>query len=237
VAAASRLTPSRVAAAGIGEFGLEVAERVAKSENGSLVTVDALENALVHGVMGIAAMWRPCPDLCERLDELAFQAGTPWLPIVMEHPRIRVGPWGAAPGGPCYRCYCWRRRQHDTQPQVTRALEAAYGASAAGGPTGYLPHHVTLAVGLARLSLREQATSGMEGAADRVLWVNVVTGRPAMHRVIPSHGCTRCRPDDRLGGRLSLSEVTALLAHRRPGGHGICGDDRSGEDRALGVGH
>jgi bacteriocin biosynthesis cyclodehydratase domain-containing protein len=220
VAAASRLTPGRVGVAGIGDFGLDVAGTIAKSEGGRMVAVDALENALADGLVAVAAMSRPCPDLCERLDELAFQAGTPWLPIVMEHPRIRVGPWGAAPGGPCYRCYCWRKRQHDTQPQVTLALEAAYGGGAAGGPTGYLPHHVTLAVGLARLCLHKQATDGTEAAAGRALWVNVNTGRPAMHRVIPSHGCTRCRPDDRLGGPLSLSEVAASLAHERPNGHG-----------------
>jgi bacteriocin biosynthesis cyclodehydratase domain-containing protein len=220
VSAASRLTPGRVAIAGIGDFGLDVAGMLATSGSGRMVTVDALQDGLAGGVVAVAAMWRPCPDLCERLDELAFRAGTPWLPVVMEHPRIRVGPWGAAPAGPCYRCYCWRKRQHDTQPQVTRALEAAYGDGAAGGPTGYLPHHVTLAVGLARLSLREHDTDGIDAAAGKALWVNVITGRPAMHRVIPAHGCTRCRPHDRLGGRLPLSEVVASLARDRPNGPG-----------------
>jgi bacteriocin biosynthesis cyclodehydratase domain-containing protein len=220
VAAASRLTPDCVAVAGIGDFGQDVAGTLAKSEGNIMVSVDALENALTDGVVAVAGMWRPCPDVCERLDELSFQAGTPWLPIVMEHPRIRVGPWGAAPGGPCYRCYRWRKRQHDTQPHVTLALEAAYNGGAACGPAGYLPHHVTLAVGLAKLSLQKQAAGGVAAVAGEVLVVNVITGRSAVHRVIPCHGCTRCGTDDRLGSRPPLSQVMASLAGKGPNGPG-----------------
>jgi bacteriocin biosynthesis cyclodehydratase domain-containing protein len=212
VATASRLTPARVALAGIGDFGLDVAGMLAKSEGSSLVTVSALEKALSEGIVAVAAMWRPCPDLCERLDELSFQAGTPWLPIVMEHPRIRIGPWGAAPGGPCYRCYSARKRQHDTQPEVTRALDAAYKRDATGGPLGYLPHHVTIAAGLAKLRLRRLADGGVATVAGEALAVNVITGGSVAHRVIPCHGCARCRTADRLGGRPSLSQVLALLA-------------------------
>jgi bacteriocin biosynthesis cyclodehydratase domain-containing protein len=219
VAAASRLTSTRLAVAGIGDFGLDVARTLGKSEGSIMVTADALENALADGVVAVAGMWRPCPDLCERLDELSFQAGTPWLPIVMEHPRIRVGPWGAAPGAPCYRCYCWRRRQHDAQPRVTRALEEAYSRGAVCGPEGYLPHHVTLAVGLAKLSLRRQAADGVRAVAGEALLVNVITGKSAAHSVIPYHGCTRCGTDDRLGSRLPLSQVMASLAGPGPHGH------------------
>ncbi len=220
MAATYGLTPGRVAIAGVGDFGLDVADALAKSEGARSVTPGVLESALADGVVAVAALSRPCPDLCERLDELAFQAGTPWLPIVMEHPRIRVGPWGAAPAGPCYRCYCGRKRQHDTQPAVTRALEAAYDGGTASGPEGYLPHHVNLAVGLASLSLRRHAAQGIAAAAGEALLVNVTSGRPAAHAVVPSHGCTRCRPGDRLGGRAPLCQVMTEIAHERLGSNG-----------------
>jgi bacteriocin biosynthesis cyclodehydratase domain-containing protein len=223
VAATSRLTPGRVAIAGTGDFGLAVARTLAKCEGVGTVTPYALESALAVGVVAVAAMWRPYPDLCERLDEVAFQAGTPWLPIVMEHPRIRVGPWGAAPAGPCYRCYCWRKRQHDTQPAVTRALEAAYSGGTVEGPRGYLPHHVNLAVGLARISLRKQAGQGTAAVAGEALLVNVFSGRSAVHTVIPSHACARCGSGDRLGGRASLSEVMSAVAGERLSAHGRLG--------------
>jgi bacteriocin biosynthesis cyclodehydratase domain-containing protein len=213
VAPASGLTPHRAAAVtGIGDFGLDVARKLAKMEGTELVTLDALMSALADGIVAVAAMWRPCPDLCEHLDKVSFQAGTPWLPIVMEHPRIRVGPWGAAPGRPCYRCFSGRRRQHDTQPEVTQALEAAYNRDASSGPVGYLPHHVTIAVGLAKLTLGKQAADGVAAVAGEALVVNVVSGRAAAHRVIPCHGCTRCGRDDRLGSRQPLSQVLSSLA-------------------------
>jgi bacteriocin biosynthesis cyclodehydratase domain-containing protein len=214
VATASRLTSTRMAVAGIGGFGLDVAQAVAKSWGAMLLTLDALEGALADGVVGVAAMWRPCPKLCERLDGLSFEAGTPWLPIVMDHPRIRVGPWGAAPEGPCYQCYAARKSQHDLQPKVTRALEAAYDCDATDGPTGYLPHHVTTAVGLAKLSLRKQTAEGVAAATGEALVVNVVTGKSAAHIVIPCHGCTRCGTGDRLGSDPPLRQAVASLAAR-----------------------
>lgn len=212
MATASRLTPADMAVTGVGDFGLDVARALAKSWGAMLVTLDALEGALADGVVGVAAMWRLCPKLCERFDGLSFEAGTPWLPIVMEHPRIRVGPWHAAPEGPCYRCYTARKSQHDLQPKVTRALEAAYDCDATAGPMGYLPHHVTTAVGLAGLSLRKQTTEGVTAAAGEALVVNVGSGKSAAHRVIPCHGCTRCGIDDRLGSHPPLRQVMASLA-------------------------
>jgi bacteriocin biosynthesis cyclodehydratase domain-containing protein len=206
VAAALRLSQP-VVAAGLGDFGQHVARLLVSEQGWGEVTADAWETALADGSVLVVVMWHPQPALCERLDAVSFATGTPWLPVVADHPRIRVGPWGAAPHGPCYDCYLRRKRQHEVRHAASKAIEDAYDQNPARGVAGYLPHHARLAAGLAGISVRTQLAQGVAAVAGQAQVANIVTGKTATHRVIACHGCPRCGAGHRLGGQIPLAEL------------------------------
>jgi hypothetical protein len=86
-------------------------------------------------------------------------------------------------------------------------VREAYAADPTLGISGHLPHHVRLAVGLARqlLRLREPGL---------VLSANTVGSRISAHRTLGCHGCPRCGRQDRLGADGTVAR--AVLALRAP---------------------
>jgi bacteriocin biosynthesis cyclodehydratase domain-containing protein len=225
MATALRVTRSHVVVAGVGDLGEHVARLLAGDRpDYELVAADALGPAIAAAPdAAVVAMWRPCPSLCDTVDDLAFRNRRPWLPVVMEHPYLLVGPWVSPGTGACYRCYRARRVQHDGQHRVTSALGEAYERDPACGPQGYLPHQARIAASLAEMVLRK-ALSGLHGpagddvAAGEVTSVNVLNGKTSRHRVVACHGCPRCSPTDRLGGRADgyhgLAALVPTWGHR-----------------------
>jgi len=134
------VTPETVALAGAGPFGVRVASLLAAVHPGyqeadaSLAEISAAFTGPAGAV--VIALWRPDAELCDTADTLSYRYQLPWLPVVMEHPVIRIGPLVRPPAGPCFRCYARRRRQHDRQPWVTAALQAAYDRDQDCGPGG-----------------------------------------------------------------------------------------------------
>lgn len=161
MARAIHITPSapgKVTLAGAGPFGLRVASLLAaihpgcRKTNATLAEISAAFTEQANAA--VIALWRPDPELCDAVDALSYRYQQPWLPVIMEHPVIRIGPLVRPPAGPCFQCYARRRRQHDPQPWVTAALQAAYDRSQACGPGGYMPHHARLAAAVAQDMLR-----------------------------------------------------------------------------------
>jgi bacteriocin biosynthesis cyclodehydratase domain-containing protein len=141
----------------------------------------------------IIAMWRQDVAVCETADDLAFQFSTPWLPITMDHPRVRIGPLVVPGTGPCYGCFLVRRAQHDAQQAVTSALGSAYRDDPGSGPRGHLDHHARLAAGLAWLTV-ESLRCGPAGPAGQVLTFNVLRRGIRAHQVLGCGDCQRCGP-------------------------------------------
>jgi bacteriocin biosynthesis cyclodehydratase domain-containing protein len=207
----------RVAATAAGSFGGQVAALLA-SGNCHVVAPDEVKACFASGVDAVVvAMWRACPSLCEQTDGQAFRYGVPWLPVVMEHPRLRIGPWVDPLLGPCYECYRQRKIQHDTHHAATSALEGAYERDPACGPGGYLPHHARVAAGIAGMTLRRgiaaRRSRGLSpGPAGEVSVINVLTWQTATHRVIARHGCPRCGREDGPGNGLGAVLATTHAA-------------------------
>ncbi|MFE0462674.1 TOMM precursor leader peptide-binding protein [Kitasatospora sp. NPDC058965] len=200
----------RVGVAGVGEFGAAVRDRCARTLGATALTVDQLTGGQpLPGApeVLVVALWRPLEELGERIDEAAFAAGRPWLPVVLEDPRVVVGPWLAPPDGPCHRCYLARRAQHRPDSASARAVTEAYAADPQLGVSGHLPHHVRLAVGLAQQALRLR-DPGL------VLSAHTAGGRLSTHRTLGCHGCPRCGRQDRLGADGTVAELVRSL--RRP---------------------
>jgi bacteriocin biosynthesis cyclodehydratase domain-containing protein len=189
----------RVGVLGVGSFGRRVAELLAPHAvpvDGFTDDVDVL----------VAALWRPAPGLCA---ELGATAGDrPWLPVVLEHPHLVVGPY-VVPGGACFDCYQRRRRQHEPPDSVTAGLHAAYDADPALGPAGFLPHQARYAAGLVRVALRD-------ASAGRITVAHLVSGSVATHHVVGVHDCTRCGGP--VPGRLAAALAPYLLVGVRDAG-------------------
>jgi bacteriocin biosynthesis cyclodehydratase domain-containing protein len=159
----------------------------------------------------VLALARPDMHLCESVDRMSWQHQVPWLPVVMEHPVIRVGPVICPPGGPCFCCFAGRRAQHDREPWVTASLDTAYASDGDWGPRGYLPHHARMAAALVHSMLERLASHDSGVAAGEVATIHLLAGAVSTSRVVARHGCDRCgagsvsdRPDwlGELSGRV-----------------------------------
>ncbi|GIH05758.1 hypothetical protein Rhe02_38250 [Rhizocola hellebori] len=139
----------------------------------------------------VAALWRPSPALTQRIDDLAWALGKPWLLIEFDHPVVRVGPFLAPPEGPCISCYRARQSQFDENHETTSAICAAFDADPARGSAAFLPHHARIAAGLAELALSGQV-------AGQVLTADLLAGSIRTDQVLACHGCPRCGQSDEL---------------------------------------
>jgi len=206
-------TPHVIAA---GSFGIAVAERLEAA-------IEAATIQHVHGDRPIPMTWpvagiyvlaasREMPALAGVLDDCAFRWRVPWLPVVYEHPHLRIGPLVVPGRGPCYHCFRGRLAQHGTAPELTQALERHLGADDPG-PGGFLPAHATFAAGAAQATLAALRDDEGEDVG-RVRWLNVVTARPGSARVTSVHGCVRCgrRREERLRSFAWLEDDLATLA-------------------------
>jgi bacteriocin biosynthesis cyclodehydratase domain-containing protein len=189
-----------VAIVSAGAFGARVSEILAASlatcrQFGSSEITAAFTAADPGDVAAVVvALWRPDADLCERADELSFQSGRRWLPVIMEHPVIRIGPLVCPPNDPCFRCYARRRAQHDGQQWAVAMLRTARDAEDVGGPEGYLPHHARIAAAVGLDMLRNRSVQAEAVSAGEVTTIGLLHGGLGTSRVLACHGCTRCGP-------------------------------------------
>jgi bacteriocin biosynthesis cyclodehydratase domain-containing protein len=205
---------------GVGEFGKRVTRLLAAwiPAAREYEAADGLSAAFAPAAGAVVlALWRPDPRLCERADELSFRNQVAWLPVIAEHPVIRVGPFVDPATGPCFRCYARRRAQHDRQPWVTAALRAGYQADENWGPAGYLPHHARMASAVALQALSERALAPGPPARSRaggeVTTIGAAVSGLQANPVITCHNCDRCPPaaPQRPAGPDWLSALAASL--------------------------
>jgi bacteriocin biosynthesis cyclodehydratase domain-containing protein len=187
---------------GTGPFGAAVGRLLGEHLPATVVGVDGMSECFLEpSVYAVLALWRPSMALCERADALAAERGVAWLPAVLEHPHLRVGPLIRPGAGPCFRCYRVRREQHDEHRRMTAALQDAYDGRPELGPAGFLPHHARWASTLV-MSFVDTGTTGSVSS------VHLSTGALVTNTVVACHGCARCRPQRSLhGNRLILSSL------------------------------
>lgn len=184
--------PAMTGCVGIGDFGRRVANLLAATVPGTRRFPGPAEALDAGAGILVVASWRPSPALYEQADELAFKHQRPWLPVIMEHPVIRVGPWVAPPAAPCYACYQSRRAQHDDQRETTRLLHDAYDRDECCGPAGFLPHHARAAAEVAQ-SMLAAAERGTQRPG-QVITVRLARLEVSADQVVPVHACPRCSP-------------------------------------------
>nr|WP_269440676.1 TOMM precursor leader peptide-binding protein [Micromonospora tarapacensis] len=134
----------------------------------------------------ILAAWRETRAEARTID--ADEAVPWWLPVIMAHPRIRVGPVFGPNLPGCYDCLLDRVLAADEQAHLTRALWDLYDRDPTAGPLGYLEHHAGVAAALATMLI------GRDDAARRqILYYDVLDGTLRAEAFVPSDDCPRWR--------------------------------------------
>jgi bacteriocin biosynthesis cyclodehydratase domain-containing protein len=204
--------PGRVALLGAGPFGQYVGELLADACGGRPQPLDTPpERVFAAADAVVAALWRPAPAWCGRLDDAAHRAGVRWLPVVLEPAQIRAGPLVVPGAGPCHTCFEARRLQHDPHPAAAAALSAAYDEAPGCGPAGHLPQQARAAAALAAVLL-----AAPDAEAGTVL--RVASGAHAVRRdsVTGRNGCPRC------GADRPRRDLDAVLRHAMKEAVGAC---------------
>jgi hypothetical protein len=142
----------------------------------------------------VVASWREDPQLFEECDVAAFSAATTFLPIVVEHPWIRIGPFVDGAGGPCYSCFGKRTLQHAGDPSFERELAAARELRPEDGVQGFTAAQVSLAAAFSLMPLRP----------GEYVRFHTVLQRVRRGRTVGAGSCQRCGDsrDDTLGTEL-----------------------------------
>ncbi|MGA4799944.1 TOMM precursor leader peptide-binding protein [Streptomyces lavendulocolor] len=182
----------------VGEFGTAVAERLRREHHGVEISSYLAGNLELSAgwpdaELRVLASWRETPRLAEILDARSADWGTPWFPVVAEHPRLRIGPLVVPGAGPCYRCFRKRRAQHERDAAHLGTLHAHYDATPDSGPGGFLPHHVDMAAGMALDMVRRVEAGEGERFAGIVRHWQVLEQHLSGGRVVGVHACDRCR--------------------------------------------
>lgn len=201
---------------GLGEFGGHVAALLCDNARWPVVMASSVADAIEKDSgAAIVAMWRPYPAACEEADALAIHHQRPWLPVVMDHPNVRVGPVVVPGRGACFACFTARHDQHDNQASISAMLRAGFDRDPELGPRGYLHHHARLAAALAQLALGDLSAGWLTTTAGQVLSFNVYRTAIRRHPVIARSGCPRCgRPVSTSGGSAMADLLHSFAAGR-----------------------
>ncbi|MDG4797052.1 TOMM precursor leader peptide-binding protein [Micromonospora sp. WMMD1082] len=168
----------------VGDFGRAVAGRLVSRIAGTHVTESAPAAATTPLLPIVLASWREARTVARAID--ANDAVPWWLPVILAHPQIRVGPVFGPHVSGCYDCLLGRVLAADPQPHLTRALWDLYDRDATAGPLGYLEHHASVAAALATMLIRHDDSSRR-----RVLRYNVLGGTLRVDEFVPVDGCSR----------------------------------------------
>lgn len=211
-----------VAVLGIGDFGEHVAALLGRTTRRPVRVADCLESAVRNDPAAVVlVMWRPCPGICEQADALAFGQRRPWLPVVMDHPHVRVGPLVVPGTSACFACFQARYAQHDTQRDITAALHAAYDRDPGFGPRGYLDHHARLASALAGVMLGDLGGSPLPEAGQVLTFNPYRGGGIRRHPVVSRPGCSRCSCEAGAGDHSALAGLLRGIAADRTARRGL----------------
>lgn len=198
-----------------GDFGRAVAGRM--GEFLEIVTSDADGQGALPASWPLARLhifvsWRPAPAIARNMNASAFAWRVPWLPIVVQHPSVYLGP-SVIPGfGPCYACFRRRLAQHSGSNELSDVLEAHYENDSSAGPQGYLPSVATFIASMA-CHIAELILQNPADEAGNVRQFDILSLRTWQSHVVGVHGCEHCGSgcDERTRSHEELKKDLARL--------------------------
>ena len=191
---ASRPDPSNcIHVVSVGMFGRAVAKylktlfsnmQVTIWDGGDLSDCEQWPDCILH----VLAAWRPVRSLCEFMDELSYERGRPFIPLILDSPVLRFGPVIVPNVSGCWHCWDMRLRQHTISLRERSALLEFYETNPQSGPAGYLePFAMIGAAQIARIT-----QSSMDRAAGQIWQMNLFTRHVSTGRLVGIDGCGRC---------------------------------------------
>lgn len=186
----------------VGPFGYAVAERLrdlchdvevaGAGATGTVVRPRVPDPARPPGPrLNLLVTWRRVPQMEQEFDEESFRSGQPWLPVILDHPVLEIGPVVVPGVGACHTCYRRRLAQHDGSRAIRDAVDQHYDADASAGPAGYLPATALFAAAAAA-EVVDRLRAAPASEAGRVRQIDVPTQQLRSGLVVGVHGCPRC---------------------------------------------
>ncbi|AWK96227.1 TOMM precursor leader peptide-binding protein [Bacillus velezensis] len=207
-----------------GSFGEEISKQFIKrhqdtkvtalNENFHILPSDQFPSARLH----VFAAWRPSACISKQLDRLFFQWKEPWLPIIMEHPYLRIGPLIIPGKGPCFHCFHARLLQHSPVPEYLKKIDDHYAKHPEAGPKGYLRSFAGWSAAFVSIVLKSMEDG--ESLAGSMWQTNVLTRDSFRSNTIGVHGCPRCglkRSEKSRSVDKLFESLQPLLGERREG--------------------
>ncbi|MFJ7159597.1 TOMM precursor leader peptide-binding protein [Streptomyces sp. NPDC101118] len=215
------MTDPRLLILTAGAFGAAVAEGLAARHPGATV-LDVSQGShpslWPDSDLIVLATGEGREVLADMVDASAHAWNRPWFPVQAGPLDLRCGPVVVPGRTACHQCYTRRRAQH------TAPTADGHPAGAATAPpvSGYAPHHVAIAVGLAEQAVHEAlAEPGGPGAAEgigaTVRSFGLVEGVTSASAVVAVDRCSRCRPARSPESRLERFEALAAELAALPG--------------------
>lgn len=172
----------------VGDFGRAVAGRLAARLTEAQITDRVPDPGTGQGRPVVLAAGRESRAIATAID--ADRTVPWWLPVVLTHPEIRVGPVFGPDVPGCYACLTTRIVANDEHPEYPAAVWEHYDRDLAAGPPGYLEHHVSIAAALALTLIHRR-----HGARRTVLGYGVLSGSLRSEAFVPFHDCPRWADD------------------------------------------
>lgn len=177
----------------VGAFGAAVAQLFA--EQGSQVVQAAptgadlafLPTARTILLVGSA----PVPQVELPLSQAAHRWRSRFLPVILDLPRLRVGPVSRTEVRGCSSCYRARTRQHSREVPALDAFERHIQRSDDVLNRGFLGHWPSIAAGMVRLALAN-LDAHPEAESRKVRHLDLLSHVPMETQVVPVHRCRVC---------------------------------------------
>jgi bacteriocin biosynthesis cyclodehydratase domain-containing protein len=153
----------------------------------SSASSDELDALIGDARFVAAALWRPYPAACDAIDAACARKRIRWVPAVLDHTELCIGPIVDAAAGPCFACFRRRYLTHHEALDRELSLQRAYDRDPALGIPGFCEPMVAIAAaGLA------EAAAAPAQANGRFQRVHLLECTVEESRVVPVHGCPRC---------------------------------------------
>jgi bacteriocin biosynthesis cyclodehydratase domain-containing protein len=171
---------------------------------------DRWANSEYIGRIFVVASWRPAPELCTPVHQMAQLCKRPFVPFFADGRVLQLGPVTVPEAGPCWVCSERRASQHDPSRQLRSAVLAYYAANPHSGPKGFLTPFSM--IGAVRLSQTIDALDAKAASAGQLWRIDMITREMRTGMVVGVHGCSYCglhrRPETR-----SYAEMQKALAY------------------------
>ncbi|WP_128092710.1 TOMM precursor leader peptide-binding protein [Streptomyces afghaniensis] len=168
----------------VGDFGRAMSRQLIAEMPSATVVDHATACSADTSSPLVLATWREVPALARSLDRLPRIPW--WIPVVYDHPMIRVGPVLGRNLPGCYDCLAGRMLSAAENPALKRDMWDMYDHDSALGIHGYLEHHAVIAASLTSALCRSAPEALRE-----VQVYDVLHGTLDRHTFVPLPNCER----------------------------------------------